>query len=279
MSAVTALFQKRKPMVMGILNLTAESFASEGRCSTVSDALWHVEELVQDGVDIIDIGAEASNPTLEKLEHNADRELQRLLPVIEAIRGRFDVPLSVDTSQAAVMRASIAAGADMINDIRALRLPGALPAAVELDVPVCLMYMAFPDGNIRLRDVSIPIEIEVERFLRQRLDEVITAGVKPEHIILDPGIGAGSFGKSTQDNLRILRNLPNLKALGFPILVGLSRKTFIGALLNCPEEERVFAGLALNVYAVKQGATMIRTHDVRALTDSLTVLRALEETK
>ena len=262
------LIEQKMPMIMGILNLAPGSFASEGRCLSVDDALRHVEKIIEEGVDIIDIGAEPTNPQQIAQTVSAEDELSLLLPVIDAIRQRFDTPLSIDTSDPVVMRAVIAHGADMINDIRALTRPGALEVAAELDVPVCLMHRCKYVPQQAIVDV-------VCRYLSERLDQAITAGIKPEHIILDPGLGGGSFGKDCEQNLQLLRAIPQLTALGYPVLIGLSRKTFIGKILNCPEHERIYAGLTLNNYAASQGAAIIRTHDVRALRDGLTVTHAL----
>jgi dihydropteroate synthase len=268
------LLQTKMPIVMGILNLHTDSFADQGRCETVNRAVTYAMQLVAEGADIIDIGAEPTNPKQTQFKVTAAEEVAAMLPVIEGIRQQSDIPISVDTSQAEVMRATVAVGANIINDTRALRYPGALAAAIELDVPVCLMHMAYPHGlPEQAQQSSI---VDVEHFLQQRLDEVITAGLKPEHIILDPGLGGGAFGKSTNTNLKLLRAIPTLNKMGFPLLIGLSRKTFIGNILNAEQQNRVHGSLALNIYAAQQGAAIIRTHDVKPLIDSLQVLKAID---
>lgn len=281
MALLQKLHSHKMPMIMGILNLAPDSFASEGRCTTLDSALQHVEKIIADGVDIIDIGAEPTNPKQKGFVIDSDAELKALLPVINVIKQHFDVPISVDTSDPIVMQAVVDAGADMINDIRALTRPGALETVIKLDVPVCLMHMKYPDGMPTKDYIEVEQEClpEIENFFRTRLDEVCTAGLKRENIILDPGIGGGSFGKSTQDNLKIINAIDKFKQLGFSVLIGLSRKTFIRDLLDCAEYETVHAGLVLNYEAAKQGAAIIRTHDVRALKDALTMLEALEEAK
>ena len=199
-------------------------------------------------------------------------ELERLLPVIAGIRAHSDIPLSVDTSEPKVMQAVIEAGANLINDVRALSRPNALTTAAQLDVPVCLMHMTFPDGNIQPHKTDPNLSNVVLNFLKIRIQAALDAGIKPEHIIIDPGFGGGSFGKNTVENCELFKSIPKLKAQGFPVLIGLSRKTFIGDILDAPESERIYASLALNLYAIEQGASIIRTHDVKALQDALRIL-------
>lgn len=265
------LIQQKMPMIMGILNLASGSFSKEGRCTSVDEAVCHAEKMIAEGADIIDIGAEPTNPqqTTDMIDSSA--ELSKLLPVIDAIKSRWNTPISVDTSDPEVMRTVVEHGAEMINDVRALTRPGALDTVASLNVAVCLMHQC---GYGEEQDITQ----SVMTYLSQRIQAALDAGVKPEHIIIDPGLGGGSFGKKPYQNFELLHAIPQIATLGYPMLIGLSRKSFIGEALNAPEHERVHASLVLNCFAAKQGAAIIRTHDVRALSDGLTIQRVLEET-
>lgn len=264
--------------IMGVINLSAESFASEGRCLSLDDALFHAEKLIGEGADILDIGAEPTNPKLSSPVTDPTTQLRYLTPVIEGIRQRFDTPLSVDTSEPEVMQSVVSSGATLINDIRALRRPGALEAVAKLGVSVCLMHMQYPDGPPESGLPARPgVVEEVKTFLEERIDAAMQAGIKKDRIIIDPGFGAGSFGKGTRENLLLMNQLETFTRMGYPLLAGLSRKTFIGDLLKCPEQDRVFGSLTMNIFAVLKGANIVRTHDVRAMRDALTLMQALEE--
>ena len=251
-----------RPMVMGILNITPDSF-SDGGCFNKPDlAMAHVERMVKEGVDIIDVGGESTRPGAASVSE--EDEVGRVAPLAEAIRARFDVPISVDTSKPAVMRAAVAAGADMLNDVRALREDGALEAAAELGVPVCLMHMQGEPRSMQKAPQYDDVIVDVLQFLRERINICQTAGITKDKLLVDPGFG---FGKSLSHNLTLLKELERFKSLELPLLVGVSRKSMIGAVLDKPVEQRLYGGLAAVSLALWQGAKIIRTHDVAATKD------------
>ncbi len=264
---------------MGILNLSSDSFSSIGRAHTLSDALLYAEKMVQAGVDIIDVGAEPTNPKVHPIT-STQQEIDLILPVLEALREAFDVPLSVDTSKPEVMRLAIREGVSLINDVRALRHPGAIEVIADSAVTVCLMHMAYPNGDAPnpLPENKNDIVAIVKCFLEERLSVCAQYGIGRERIILDPGIGSGSFGKTCQQNLVLLSRLNELKLLGLPLLVGVSRKTFIGEITNRPVNERLYGTIAANVMAILHGADIIRVHDVAENLDALKVVRAILDT-
>jgi dihydropteroate synthase len=256
---------------MGILNLTPDSFSDGGRFLARDAALSHALEMVQAGAAIIDIGGESTRPGAQPV--SIEQELDRVVPVIEALADEIPVPISIDTFKPAVMREAVSAGAGMINDIMALRTPGALQAAAETAVPVCLMHMQGEPRTMqdapRYRDVVV----DVRTFLAERLEACRAAGIPGNRILLDPGFG---FGKSLAHNLSLLKHLRAFSILDAPILVGISRKSMIGSLLGgVPVQERVSGGLAAAVLAVIEGAAVIRTHDVRETVDALKVASAV----
>lgn len=255
---------------MGVLNLTPDSFFDGGRYLDHGRALAHAERMIEEGADIIDIGGESTRPGAADITEA--EELARVLPVVEAVRLRFRGMISVDTSRAPVMRAAVAAGADLINDIRALRLPGALQAVRDLDVPVCLMHMQGEPRNMQAEPRYSDVLADVAAFLRERAHACIGAGVRPGNILLDPGFG---FGKTLEHNLTLMRELRQLADLGFPLLVGVSRKSMIGALTGQPVDRRVHGSVALAVYATLQGASIVRVHDVGATVDALRAIAPL----
>lgn len=251
---------------MGILNITPNSFSTVGRFLSRDQALRHAESMVAEGAAIIDVGGEPTNPGVHPVV-SLQEELDRVIPVIESLADAIAIPLSVDTSKPEVMRAAIAAGAGCINDVRALQDPAALQVVAEADIPVCLMHMAFPQGNSAgapWLDAGEDIVSHVQHFLHARIAACLGAGIARDHILIDPGIGGGSFGKNAAQNMQLLSRLEPFVALGFPVLVGVSRKSFIGALLDLAVEERLSASLAAAAIAVWQGASLIRAHDVKA---------------
>jgi dihydropteroate synthase len=259
--------------VMGILNVTPDSFSDGGRFSHHASALQHALQMITEGADIIDIGGESTRPQAEPVTEQA--ELERVIPVIEAIRRESDILISIDTSKAAVMREAVTAGADIVNDVMALRGEGALAAAAELQVPVCLMHMQGEPRTMQAAPQYADVVNEVKAFLQQRIDACLKAGIAREQLWIDPGFG---FGKTVAHNLELLRHLQSFKDLGLPILVGLSRKSMIGALLNnLPVTERLPASLALAVMAAQSGANIIRVHDVKATVEALTMWRAVND--
>jgi len=259
-----------RPRVMGILNVTPDSFSDGGAFFAPQAALAHAREMVAAGAAIIDVGGESTRPGAAPVP--LQEELRRVIPVVEALSNTLPVPVSIDTRNPAVMQAAVAAGAGLINDVNALQAPGAVETAASLGVPVCLMHMqGMPESmqdNPEYRDVVA----EVRQFLAGRALACIAAGVPRERILLDPGFG---FGKTTRHNLLLLQHLDALVAEGYPVLVGLSRKSLIGNVLGLPVEERLYPGLALAVLAVWQGAAIVRTHDVRATQEAVAMCHAV----
>ncbi len=262
------------PQVMAILNITPNSFSEVGRHASIDSALQHAAQAVKAGATIIDVGGEPTNPGVFPVV-SLQQELDRVIPVVEAIAHEFPVTVSVDTSKPEVMQAAFEVGMGLINDVRALTEPGALEVVAKMDVPVCLMHMAYPYGGMKALAGMKDITTTVKHFLKQRREACIAAGIKPENIIIDPGIGHGNFGKNLQQNLQLLNQLKEFKELQSPILVGVSRKTFIGELLNVPVDARLSGSLAAAVLAVANGASIIRAHDVRETVEAIKVAMAI----
>jgi dihydropteroate synthase len=260
------------PAVMGILNVTPDSFSDGGRFVGRDTALRRAEALARDGAAIIDIGGESTRPGAAAV--SAQEELDRVIPVVAAVAAAVDVPLSVDTSKPVVMAEAVRAGAAMINDIRALQEEGALRSAVELQCPVCLMHMKGQPRTMQRQPVYADVVKEVAGFLDERVQACIAAGLPADRIIVDPGFG---FGKTTRHNIELLANLRQLRSLGQPILVGLSRKSTLGALTGREVADRMPASIAAAVLAVLAGAAIIRAHDVRETVDALKVTAAVTE--
>jgi dihydropteroate synthase len=258
-----------RPWVMGIVNVTPDSFSDSGQFFNPQKALSRALALVDDGADMIDIGGESSRPGAAAVAD--DEELKRILPLTEALAQR-SILVSVDTVKPQVMRAAISAGAAMINDINALCTPDALEAVAASQAAVCLMHM---QGEPRTMQEAPHYENVVEdviAFLKERIDACVAAGITRERIVLDPGFG---FGKTVEHNLELMRNLPKLRTLGLPLLIGWSRKSTLGALTGRAVDERLPASLAAALAAAAQGAAIIRVHDVRETVDALTIWRAM----
>lgn len=260
------------PCVMGILNVTPDSFSDAGRFAAPEQAVAHAVSMVEAGASIIDVGGESTRPGAAGIPEDA--ELERVIPVIEALRDAVDVPVSVDTCKPGVMQAAVAAGAGLINDVMALREPGALATAAALGVPVCLMHMQGTPRTMQAAPAYGDVVAEVTAFLLARADACQAAGIARGHIVLDPGFG---FGKTTGHNLSLLRRLDTLVAHGYPVLAGLSRKSLIGNVLGLPVDKRLYPGLALAVIAVWQGAAIIRTHDVGATREAIEMCHAVQK--
>jgi len=256
--------------IMGILNITPDSFSDGGLFLTRERALKRAIEMVGEGADIIDIGGESTRPGAAAV--SVGEELERVVPVIELVRDAVAVPISIDTSQPEVMREAVAAGAGMINDVRALRAEGALSTAAELGAAVCLMHMQGEPRTMQEKPSYGDVVAEVREFLAARRQACVQAGIAPEKIIVDPGFG---FGKTVAHNLALLRQLAELKALGAPISVGLSRKSMIEKVLHLPLGERLHASVALAVLAVQNGASIVRVHDVRASREAIRMTEAV----
>ncbi|WP_448609216.1 dihydropteroate synthase [Geodermatophilus sp. URMC 60] len=260
----------RRPLVCGILNVTPDSFSDGGRFDSLDRAVEHGRTLAAAGADLIDIGGESTRPGSRP--PTLGEELDRVVPVVEALGRQVPVPLSVDTSRPEVMRAAVAAGASMVNDVRALQRPGALEAAAELGVPVCLVHMQrSPETmqeNPRYRDVVV----EVRTFLAERMRACLDAGIRQEHLVVDPGFG---FGKTLTHNVALLASLDAFTGLGVPVMVGLSRKSLLGELTGRTVGDRLPGSLAAALVAVQRGASVLRVHDVAATRDVLAVLDAV----
>jgi len=246
------------PQVMGILNVTPDSFSDGGHFFAQDLALKQAKQMIADGATIIDVGGESTRPGAAVVP--VEEEIKRVVPVIEAIQSELAVPISIDTSKPDVMRAAVVAGAGLINDVQALRVEGALATAAELAVPICLMHAQGTPQTMQDAPQYGQVVDEVIAFLSERVAACESVGIDKSQLILDPGFG---FGKRTRHNLQLMKHLSRLVALDLPVLIGVSRKSIIGKLLNVSVEERLAGSLALASLAVWQGAKIIRTHDVR----------------
>ena len=255
---------------MGILNTTPDSFSDGGRWTTRDRALRHALDMVAAGADLIDVGGESTRPGAAGVD--TGQELERVVPVIEAIVAETDVPVSIDTSKPQVMEAAVRAGAAMINDVNALRSEGAVETAARLGVPVCLMHMQGQPRNMQAEPRYGDVVGEVADFLQQRAGACEAAGIPSERILIDPGFG---FGKTLEHNIDLFRAIPRLSRLGHAVLVGMSRKSMLGALTGKPVEERLAASVTAAVLAAQLGAAVVRVHDVAETVDALKVAEAL----
>lgn len=259
-----------RPLVMGIVNVTPDSFSDGGRHLRADAALAHARQLLDEGADLLDIGGESTRPGAAEV--SVQQELDRVLPVLEGLRGA-PVPLSIDTRKPEVMRAALAAGASMVNDVHALQAPGALEALAASDAAVCLMHMQGEPGTMQQQPDYADVVGEVKDFLRARIAAAEAAGIARSRIVADPGFG---FGKTLAHNLALLRELPLLDDLGVPLLAGLSRKSMLGAITGQDVGERLPASIAAMLIAVQRGAAIVRVHDVRASVDALKVWQAAQ---
>jgi dihydropteroate synthase len=254
-----------RPLIMGIINATPDSFSGDGLALDVGRALAQARAFVEDGADILDIGGESTRPGATPV--GVEEEIRRVVPLIEALR-ELDVPLSIDSFKPQVMRAALSAGATLINDINALRAPGALDVAAASDAAVCLMHMQGTPQTMQENPAYHDVVGEVGAFLAERSEACLAAGIAPERIVIDPGFG---FGKTPEHNLQLLQGLDRLVANGYPVLVGLSRKSLLGKLTGRKVSERVAASVAAAIAAVARGAAIVRVHDVAATRDALAV--------
>ena len=257
--------------VMGILNVTPDSFSDGGRFARLEEALRHAQAMVQAGATLIDVGGESTRPGARAV--TAQEELERVAPVVELINRELDVIISVDTSTPLVMTESARLGAGLINDVRSLRREGALQAAAASGLPVCLMHMLGEPGDMQNDPQYRDLLGEVSAFLANRMMVCAAAGIEPERIILDPGFG---FAKTLQHNLSLFKHMEALHALGQPLLVGVSRKSMIGQVLNKPVTDRLSGSLALAALAVTKGARILRVHDVVETVDVVRMIAAVE---
>lgn len=257
-----------RPHVMGILNVTPDSFSDGGAYLAVDAALAQARALIAQGADLLDLGAESTRPGAEPV--SAEVQAARLLPVVEGLRDA-GIPLSIDTSEPTVMRATLDAGADMINDIQALRLPGAIDAVVHSRCALCVMHMQGEPRTMQASPHYDDVVGEVGAFLAQRTRQLQAAGIDARRIVLDPGFG---FGKTVDQNYALLRGMRALQAAGYPLLAGVSRKSMIGAVTGKPVQDRLAGSIAAALAAVAQGASLVRVHDVAATVDALAVWQA-----
>jgi dihydropteroate synthase len=258
-----------RPLLMGIVNLTPDSFSGDGLAADAQRAIAHARQQVDAGADLLDLGAESSRPGA--IPASLDEELARLLPVLDALAD-CGVPISVDTYKPEVMRAAIAHGASMINDIFALRMPGALAAVAGSDCAVCLMHMQGQPLTMQQSPRYADVLAEVRDFFEQRVSAAIAAGIARERLVLDPGFG---FGKTLAHNLQLLRNFDSLAIERLPLLAGLSRKSMLAAITGRPVEQRLSASIAAALLAAQRGAAILRVHDVGQTRDALAVWQAV----
>lgn len=258
-----------RPLVMGIVNITPDSFSDGGQHLQRDAAVAHAHQLISEGADIIDIGGESTRPGAQPV--GAQEELDRVLPVIEALRG-IPVPISVDTCKPEVMHAAIAAGAQMVNDINALQDAAAIKAVAGSDVAVCLMHKQGDPQTMQRQPYYSDVVEEVSEFLRERIAAAEAGGIGRKRIVIDPGFG---FGKTLEHNLDLLRHLGKLRGLGVPVLAGLSRKSMLGAITGKDVRHRAAASVAAALIAVQHGAAIVRAHDVSETVDALKVWNAV----
>jgi dihydropteroate synthase len=261
----------REPLVMGIVNVTPDSFSDGGRYVRAELAVAHALKLVEQGADLLDIGGESTRPGADAV--STTDELERVIPVIEALAERCQVPISIDTSKPEVMTAAVAAGAGMINDVNGLRAEGALAAAAAAGVPVCVMHMQGQPRTMQANPQYQDVVGEVSAFLAERADACVAAGIPRDFICLDPGFG---FGKTLAHNLALLRHQAQLRSLDLPLLIGISRKSMLGAVTGrTSPDDRLAASLAAAVLAAERGAAILRVHDVAETVDALKLTQAV----
>ena len=260
----------RTPLIMGIVNLTDDSFSGDGLGADAAKAIAHGLRMVEEGAHILDIGAESSRPSAVPVP--LQQELDRVLPVIEGLRS-CGVPLSVDTMKPQMMKAALDAGADMINDINALQAPGALETLAASRAAICLMHMRGDPATMQHDPRYDDVVVEVAEFLADRVATAEAAGIALQRIVIDPGFG---FGKSFEHNLALLRRLDALHGPGLPLMVGLSRKSMLGLLTGQAAQQRLYAGIAAALLALQRGASIVRVHDVAPMRDALAVWNAVE---
>ena len=257
---------------MGILNVTPDSFSDGGHNSNVEQALKHALQMVAQGADILDIGGESTRPGAKAV--GVQQELDRVIPVIEAIREHSDIPISLDTSKTEVMRAGVGAGANMINDVNALRAEGAIAAVSSLQVPVCLMHMQGQPRTMQHNPQYEDCVADVIAFLLQRVEACVQGGIARCEIALDPGFG---FGKTLPHNIALFRGLDRFVRTGYPVMIGVSRKTMIGEMIGRPVEQRVTGSAVAAAIAASQGVAIVRVHDVAETRDAMVVMQMLKQ--
>jgi len=256
---------------MGILNVTPDSFSDGGKFSAVDSAIQQAKEMLEQGASVVDVGGESTRPGA--VDVSLDEELDRVIPVIEKIAAEFDTIVSIDTSKPEVMTAAVKAGAGLINDVNALRAENALTAAAKTNVPVCLMHMQGVPCTMQTAPTYEHVTNDVITFLDERLQACMGAGIEREKLLIDPGFG---FGKNLEQNCQLMRELTHFKKLDCPVLVGVSRKSMIGQILDAEVDARLFGSIALETIALWEGANIIRAHDVRAAVDAAKIAMAVK---
>jgi len=262
--------KSQAPLIMGIINITPDSFSDGSQYNSITDAVERAEQMVASGADILDIGGESTRPGAQEV--SIEEEIDRVVPIIETIK-QFKIPISIDTSKPEVMHAAVNAGAQMINDVRALQEPNALEMAAKLSVPVCLMHMQGAPRSMQNSPIYNNVTLDVIAFLKLRMTACENAGIKKELISIDPGFG---FGKTLEHNLKLLNELNKLIDLGSPILVGLSRKSMLGQITGKKVNQRLTSSLAVALIAMQKGAKIVRVHDVEETHDVRQVYLALQ---
>jgi dihydropteroate synthase len=258
------------PCVMGIVNVTPDSFSDGGKFSQTNQAIAHALKLAEEGADILDIGGESTRPNAAPV--SLQEELDRVIPVIEALASKVQIPISIDTFKPKVMRAALEAGASMINDVRALQEDGALEIAAKSYAGICLMHMQGTPQTMQNNPYYDDVVNEIKTFLKARLQASIHAGIEASRIVLDPGFG---FGKTREHNIRLIRELESFAELGQPLLVGLSRKSVLGEVTGNDVDARLYASIAASVISAMKGAKILRVHDVKATVEALKVVSAI----
>ena len=264
--------QLNKIKVMGIVNVTPDSFSDGGQFTCVDSALKQVNQMVESGVDIIDIGGESTRPGAAEV--SVKDELVRVIPLLKAIKSRFDINVSIDTTKAEVMGEAIIYGADMINDVRALQNKGCIEVVAQSNIAICLMHMQGMPRTMQENPQYTNVIEDILDFFRQRIDCCEQNGINKERLVLDPGFG---FGKTLAHNYEVLANFAQFKSLGLPVLAGISRKSMIGNLLNREVNERLAGSLTAAIVAIHQGANIIRVHDVQESVDAINILKAVAQ--
>jgi dihydropteroate synthase len=259
------------PKVMGIVNVTPDSFSDGGKFAATNLAVEHALKLAAEGADILDIGGESTRPNATPV--GLQEELDRVIPVIEALAKQVNIPLSIDTYKPQVMQAAINAGANMVNDVRALQEHGAMEIVAKSNVGVCLMHMQGTPQTMQDNPHYNDVVNDVSAFLAERLQASIDAGIVRDRILLDPGFG---FGKTREHNITLLQNLESFASLGQPLLVGLSRKSVLGQMTGNDVDARLYASIAASVLAAQKGAKILRVHDVKATVEALKVVAAIQ---
>ena len=257
--------------IMGVLNVTPDSFSDGGRHNRPDEALKRAAQMVSEGADIIDVGGESTRPGADAVDEQ--QELDRVIPVVEAVHREFDTVVSIDTRKPRVMREAVSAGARFINDVSGLREHGALETVARLGVPVCIMHMQGRPHDMQFDPHYDDVVAEVLEYLLARAAACEAAGVAREHIVIDPGLG---FGKTVEHNLTLLANLPRFASAGFEVLIGASRKQTIGTVLGRSVDDRLYGSIGLAVHAALNGAAIVRVHDVGATADAVTMALAVE---